>query len=113
MEAPPLHPRERPCGIGRPMAPSEYEKYIRTEGLLSLQKSAEELSCHDEMQFQIVHQAAELWMKLIEFEVRHMADLLAEDRLALATSTLRRTSRILRLVTLQLDLLDTMSPKAY
>lgn len=95
------------------MALTEYEKYIRTEGLLALQKAADELSCHDEMQFQIVHQVAELWMKLIEFEVRHMAELLSEDRLALATSTLRRIGRIQRLVAVQLDLLDTMSPKAY
>jgi tryptophan 2,3-dioxygenase len=95
------------------MALTEYEKYIRTEGLLALQKAADELSCHDEMQFQIVHQVAELWMKLIEFEVRHMADLLVADRLALATSTLRRIGRIQRLVAVQLDLLDTMSPKAY
>jgi tryptophan 2,3-dioxygenase len=95
------------------MALTEYEKYIRTEGLLALQKAADELSCHDEMQFQIVHQVAELWMKLIEFEVRHVADLLSQDRLALATSTMRRIGRIQRLVAVQLDLLDTMSPKAY
>jgi len=95
------------------MALTDYEKYIRTEGLLALQKQPDELSCHDEMQFQIVHQVAELWMKLIEFEVRHMAELLAEDRLALATSTLRRIGRVQRLAMVQLDLLDTMSPKAY
>ncbi|HKE14198.1 MAG TPA: tryptophan 2,3-dioxygenase family protein [Kofleriaceae bacterium] len=95
------------------MALTEYEKYIRTEGLLALQKSPDELSCHDEMQFQIVHQVAELWMKLVEFEVRHMADLLGQDQIALATSTLRRIGRIQRLVAQQLDLLDTMSPKAY
>jgi tryptophan 2,3-dioxygenase len=95
------------------MSTTEYEKYIRTEGLLSLQKRPDELSCHDEMQFQIVHQVAELWMKLIEFEIGHMAALLGQDRLALATSTLRRVGRIQRLVAVQLDLLDTMSPKAY
>ncbi|HTE51850.1 MAG TPA: tryptophan 2,3-dioxygenase family protein [Kofleriaceae bacterium] len=95
------------------MALTEYEKYIRTEGLLALQKDPSELSCHDEMQFQIVHQVAELWMKLIEFEVRHMAELLGQDRLALASSTLRRIARIQRLILVQLDLLDTMSPKAY
>ncbi len=95
------------------MALTDYEKYIRTEGLLALQKTADELSCHDEMQFQIVHQVAELWMKLIEFEVRHVAELLGQDRLALASSTLRRIGRIQRLIAVQLDLLDTMSPKAY
>src|SRR5262249_28824649 len=43
--------------MGRPPL-TDYEKYIRTEGLLSLQKTAAELSCHDELQFQIVHQVA-------------------------------------------------------
>jgi tryptophan 2,3-dioxygenase len=95
------------------MALTEYEKYIRTEELLALQKDPGELTCHDEMQFQVVHQVAELWMKLIEFEVRHMAELLEKDKLALATSTLRRIGRIQRLILVQLDLLDTMSPKAY
>lgn len=95
------------------MSSTEYEKYICTEALLSLQKSGDELSCHDELQFQIVHQVAELWMKLIEFEVRYMAEMLGQDRLALATSALRRIGRIQRLLSVQLDLLDTMSPKAY
>lgn len=95
------------------MALTDYEKYIRTDELLALQKKPDELTCHDEMQFQLVHQVAELWMKLIEFEVRHMAQLLEQDKLALASSTLRRIGRIQRLILVQLDLLDTMSPKAY
>ena len=33
--------------------PTDYEKYIRTDELLSLQKSTEALSCHDELQFQV------------------------------------------------------------
>ena len=92
---------------------TDYEKYIRTEELLALQKPAAELSCHDELQFQIVHQAAELWMKLIEFEARHIAALLDEDAMARAVSGLGRVARIQRLLLTQLDVLDTMSPKAY
>ena len=41
---------------------TDYEKYIRTEELLALQKAPDALSCHDEMQFQIVHQAHELYI---------------------------------------------------
>ena len=37
--------------------------------------------------------------------------LVGQDRLAFATSTLRRISRIQRLISVQLDLLDTMSPE--
>ncbi len=35
---------------------SVYERYLRTEELLSLQKPEDELTHHDELQFQIVHQ---------------------------------------------------------
>ena len=95
------------------MAATDYEKYIRTDELLALQKPAEDLSCHDELQFQIVHQVAELWMKLIEHEVHQTAALLAADAPGRASTALRRIARIQTLLLHQLDLLDTMSPKAY
>jgi len=72
---------------------TDYEKYIRTEELLALQKEPDQLTTHDEMQFQIVHQAA--------------------DRLALATRQLVRVGRIQRMLIQGMDLLDTMSPKDY
>jgi len=95
------------------MAATDYERYIRTDALLELQKPLESLSCHDELQFQVVHQVAELWMKLVEFEVRHVADLLAADDEGLAPPTLRRIARIQRLLLAQMDLLDTMTPVDY
>ena len=52
-------------------------------------------------------------MKLAAFEVRRMAQLLAADQLPQAITLLRRVGRIQRLLVAQLDLLDTMSPKAY
>ncbi len=42
---------------------SDYERYLRTDELLSLQKSPEEFLHPDEMTFQVVHQASELLMK--------------------------------------------------
>ncbi len=95
------------------MAATDYEKYIRTDELLALQKPAEELSCHDELQFQIVHQVAELWMKLCAHEVHQTAALLAADAPGRATAALHRIARIQTLLLHQLDLLDTMSPHAY
>lgn len=95
------------------MAATDYEKYIRTDELLALQKSADSLTCHDEMQFQIVHQVSELWMKLIEHELAHFCELLAADQPACAVATLARVARTERLLITQLDLLDTMSPKDY
>jgi tryptophan 2,3-dioxygenase len=95
------------------MALTEYEKYIRTQELLALQKPADTLTCHDEMQFQIVHQAAELWMKLVDHELHHAVDHLNHDRTCRATHTLGRVAKIMRLLVQQLDLLDTMAPKDY
>jgi len=92
---------------------TDYEKYIRTEELLALQKPAGDLSCHDELQFQVVHQAAELWMKLIAHELESVCADLAADRGARAQAGLERVTRIQRLLLAQMDLLDTMAPKDY
>ncbi len=92
---------------------TDYEKYIRTDELLALQKPPGGLACHDEMQFQIVHQVAELWMKLAGHELGHVVELLGEDRLHEAVHTLRRVHGMQRLLLQQLDLLDTMAPKDY
>lgn len=95
------------------MAATDYEKYIRTDELLALQKRPEEMTCHDELQFQVMHQVAELWMKLIAHEVDRAAALLRDDQPAGASATLRRIGRIQRCLLQQLDLLDTMSPRDY
>src|SRR5580704_10445517 len=95
------------------MALTDYEKYIRTEELLRLQKTPEALTCHDEMQFQVVHQAHELYMKLVEHELRFLATLLSADEVARAVTTLGRVARIQRVLLHSIDLLDTMAPTDY
>src|ERR1043165_360302 len=102
----------RPCYDTR-VALTDYEKYIRTEELLGLQKTPEALTCHDELQFQVVHQAHELYMKLIEHELRYVATLLQADEAERAVSTLARVARIQRVLMLSIDLLDTMAPTDY
>jgi len=92
---------------------TDYEKYIRTAELLSLQKPVEGLSCHDEMQFQIVHQVAELWMKLIAHEMALAVEALGRDEAGKALHTLNRVNTIQLLLGQQLALLDTMAPKDY
>ena len=42
---------------------TDYERYLRTDDLLSLQTPEGELSHPDELTFQVVHQASELLMK--------------------------------------------------
>jgi tryptophan 2,3-dioxygenase len=93
--------------------PTDYEKYVRTQELLSLQKPAAELACHDELQFQTVHQVAELWMKLAAHEIDHAVALLDGDQVVRGLHALRRIHQIERLLLVQLDLLDTMAPRDY
>ena len=98
--------------MGRPPV-SDYEKYIRTDELLALQKSGAELSCHDEMQFQVVHQVAELWMKLCEHELLFAAAQMRKDDLPRAQRAMARVKGIQSLLLDQLQLLDTMAPRDY
>src|SRR5207302_3673618 len=67
-----------------------YERYLRTEELLSLQKPEAELAHHDELQFQIVHQVFELWWKETAFELRTIRDLLQRFDLPPALRLLQR-----------------------
>src|SRR5688572_20382025 len=92
---------------------TDYEKYIRTEELLALQKAPDALSCHDEMQFQIVHQAHELYMKLIAHELQFVCELLGAGEVARAVTTLHRVSTVQRVLLHSVDLLDTMAPTDY
>jgi tryptophan 2,3-dioxygenase len=92
---------------------TDYEKYIRTNELLALQKTPAELSCHDELQFQLVHQVAELWMKLIEHELVFAAERMRAGEPARALRGFARVHGIQVLLQDQLALIDTMAPKDY
>jgi tryptophan 2,3-dioxygenase len=92
---------------------TDYEKYIRTEELLAVQKAPEALVCHDELQFQMVHQVAELWMKLIDHEVTEAGRRLGRDEVPGALRLFQRIKQMQLLLIEQLRLLDTMAPRDY
>jgi tryptophan 2,3-dioxygenase len=92
---------------------SDYERYLRTDELLSLQKPSEERIHHDELLFQTVHQSSELWLKLGTSEVDEAAGLLERDQLAPAIRLMRRAVLCLQYVTTQLEMLNQMSPWEY
>ncbi len=89
---------------------SVYERYLRTEELLSLQKPESELLHHDELQFQIVHQVFELWWKESAFELRTIQSLLREFNLPPALHLLQRVIRTQYLLLDNLRMLETMTP---
>jgi tryptophan 2,3-dioxygenase len=94
-------------------APSDYERYLRTEELLELQKTADEWVHRDELLFQVTHQSSELWLKLAVTDADEAASLVEERALAPARRLLGRASLCLRFVTDQLDMLERMDPWEY
>jgi tryptophan 2,3-dioxygenase len=92
---------------------SDYERYLRTDELLSLQKGPAEQVHRDELLFQTVHQTSELWLKLATTEVQEASRLIDSDQLGPALVLLRRAVLCLQYVTAQLDMLDQLDPWDY
>jgi tryptophan 2,3-dioxygenase len=94
-------------------APSDYERYLRTDELLALQKAPDEVAHRDELLFMTVHQSSELWLKLAAFEVETAAGLLRDAELAGALRLLRRAHDCMKNTLAALDMLEHMSPWEY
>ena len=92
---------------------SDYERYLRTDELLSLQKAPEERVHHDELLFQTVHQSSELWLKLATTEVDEAGAVLERGRIEPALRLLRRAVLALSYVTTQMEMLSQMDPWEY
>jgi len=92
---------------------TDYEKYIRTEELLSLQKGEGELSCNDELTFQMIHQIAELHFKLI-IQYIHLADVnMQHGEVLQATQQLQRVNMHLKHLPPVFDMVKVISPRDY
>jgi tryptophan 2,3-dioxygenase len=92
---------------------SDYERYLRTDELLSLQRAPEEQVHRDELLFQTVHQSSELWLKLACFEVEGATEHLRKNETAAAIRLLRRSVEGMKIATQLLDQLEHMSPWEY
>ncbi len=92
---------------------SDYERYLRTDELLSLQKSPAEQAHRDELLFQVVHQSSELWLKLAWNEVETATGYLREHELGAAIRLLRRATDAVKTTIALLDMLEHMSPWEY
>jgi len=92
---------------------SDYERYLRTDELLALQKTPEEMLHRDERLFQTVHQSSELWLKLAVFETEEAIARIGGDDLVLAVRLLGRAGHCVILVTDALHVLERLSPWEY
>jgi len=91
----------------------DYEIYLNTEQLLACQKEPDALCNPDEMQFMIVHQIEELWMKLMATTLLDIDDEMQARNSFKALTLFRRVHICQEMMTQQLTLLETMSPKDY
>jgi len=92
---------------------SDYERYLRTDELLALQKGPDEWVHRDELLFQTVHQSSELWLKHAWSEVEEATRLVAARDLAGAARLLRRACAAVKYVEGFLEHLEQMSPWEY
>ena len=94
-------------------AASDYERYLRTDELLALQKAPADMVHRDELLFQTIHQASELWLKLACFEVDAATTLTDRDETWAAVRLLRRATDALDLVTGNTSMLAHLAPWDY
>src|SRR3989440_7282308 len=92
---------------------SDYERYLRTDELLALQKLSEEFLHKDELTFQVVHQASELLLKGAVWELERANAHIAEGDLLNATRLIRRANQMLGYPISMLHILETITPYDY
>jgi len=90
-----------------------YSSYLALDELLNLQRPRSQPEHPDELLFIIVHQASELWFKLIIHELDGLIQLLeARDTLGALTSV-KRVNALVHIVTGQLSALETLPPQRF
>ena len=90
-----------------------YPSYLALDELLSLQRLRSQPEHPDELLFIIVHQASELWFKLIIHELEMLSARLADNDALGALTSVKRVNALVRIVTSQLTALETLPPQRF
>ena len=90
-----------------------YPSYLRLEELLALQTPATVPPHPDELLFIVVHQASELWFKVILHELDGLVAALERHDTGAALWRLGRINALTRIVSSQLAALDTLPPQRF
>lgn len=88
-----------------------YGSYLRVPELLGLQQGL--TNAHDELLFIVVHQAYELWFKVLIHELEAVRDAIQADNLRAARHYLARVKVIEALMVEQVGVLETMAPQDF
>jgi tryptophan 2,3-dioxygenase len=90
-----------------------YSTYLHADELLGLQRPRSEPPEHDEMLFIIVHQAYELWFKLLLHEFEKLKDDFVRNHLYGAAATLKRVRTVMKVMVEQVDIVETLTPMSF
>ncbi len=90
-----------------------YPTYLELERLLDLQRPRSQPEHPDELLFIVVHQASELWFKVLLHELDMLIARLGERDAAGALGTMRRVNTLVEIVSQQLSALDTLPPQRF
>lgn len=88
-----------------------YGDYLQLDKILDAQKLLS--NHHDEMLFVVIHQASELWMKLMIHELQAAIHHISSGSVASALKMLARVSKIQSQVIQSWDVLSTLTPTEY
>ncbi len=90
-----------------------YGGYLRLDRLLAAQEPLSDPPHHDEMLFIVQHQVSELWLKLTIHELTAAVDHLKHDEVWQTRKVLARAKQVLRQLTEQWSVLETLTPSEY
>ncbi|MET0289540.1 MAG: tryptophan 2,3-dioxygenase family protein [Pseudoxanthomonas sp.] len=90
-----------------------YAGYLRLDLLLQAQQPLSSPAHHDETLFIVQHQVSELWMKLMIHELLAAIAHLGRDEVWQTRKVLARAKQVLRQLTEQWSVLETLTPSEY
>ncbi|MCD9029301.1 tryptophan 2,3-dioxygenase [Luteimonas sp. BDR2-5] len=90
-----------------------YGGYLRLDRLLAAQEPLSDPPHHDEMLFIVQHQVSELWLKLMIHELGAAIGHLQRDEVWRCRKVLARCKQVLRQLTEQWSVLETLTPAEY
>ena len=100
----------------RPTPPGSeitYGSYLALDELLALQRPRSRPEHPDELLFIVVHQASELWFKVLLHELEALVAQLEHGDVLGSVFALKRINALMSIVTAQLSALDTLPPHRF
>ena len=91
----------------------DYPSYLALDELLSLQRLRSRPEHPDELLFIVVHQASELWFKVILHELDGLIDAMRAHDALTAAASVKRVNALVRIVSGQLSALETLPPQRF